>query len=95
VFNVEAHGFQDTLLGLLDGLAQAVYAWEIVAISIVALTFSFDCNGVAVKCHRKAKLITGNVLQRRRSEKRVSRRLGKLPSMGRPARVDCGAGALV
>lgn len=56
MLDVEAHGFQDALLGLFDGLAQAVDAREVIAVSVITLAFAFDGNWVAIEGHLNLSL---------------------------------------
>ena len=58
MLNVQAHGLQDAFLGLFDGLAEAIDARKVVAVSVIALAFAFDGDGVTVESHAKGKLTT-------------------------------------
>ncbi len=49
VLNAEAHGLQDTLVGLVNGFAKPLDAGQVIAVRVVALTFSFHGNRITVK----------------------------------------------
>lgn len=53
LLNVEPHSFKDADFGFVDGFAKAVYAREIFAVGVVALSFALDGNRIAVEGHLK------------------------------------------
>jgi hypothetical protein len=55
VFDVKTHRFQNTLLGLLDGLSETINTRKIVAVGVVAFAIALDGNGIAVESHSGVK----------------------------------------
>src|SRR5713226_3644119 len=56
VLDVQAHGLQDALFGLLDGFPDPVDAWEIVTVGVVTLALAFDGDGIDVEGHCTSSL---------------------------------------
>jgi hypothetical protein len=49
--DVKPHRFQNAALRCFDGLSEAVDARKVVAVSVVMLSFSLDCNRITVNSH--------------------------------------------
>lgn len=56
LLNVEPHSLKDADFGFVDGFAKAIYAREIFAVGVVALSFALDSDRIAVEGHFKVIL---------------------------------------
>ncbi len=56
VGDIEAHRFQDALLGFFNCLAQTVHTGEIIAICVVLAAFTLDSDPICIKSHSNLML---------------------------------------